>query len=187
MGGPRWPALRQAFCVVRRARVVLVASDGLSDPFDAGEGPADQNGLGLECFAMSDEPIDEVAGSWLFDLVWQLSQFAADRRDLAALLADLGLMTTELYDVGIPVEYRTRFVNPEGRVGVLFGLVEPPIPAAVVGPLSSIRLVSAKLLTLEELAFAMDRGPAGRRHLAQQFEAPLLVSSLRRPSASLAG
>jgi hypothetical protein len=36
MGGPRWPALRQAFAVIRRpeTQTVVLASDGLSDPFD---------------------------------------------------------------------------------------------------------------------------------------------------------
>ena len=35
MGGPKWPALRQAFRVIRRRTGnVILASDGLSDPFD---------------------------------------------------------------------------------------------------------------------------------------------------------
>ncbi len=35
IGGPRWPAMRQAFRVVRRPNGnVIIASDGLSDPFD---------------------------------------------------------------------------------------------------------------------------------------------------------
>ena len=34
-GGPKWPALRQAFRLVRRPNGnVILASDGLSDPFD---------------------------------------------------------------------------------------------------------------------------------------------------------
>ena len=42
MGGPRWPALRQAFCVVRRpeTQTVVLASDGLSDPWDGEPTPA---------------------------------------------------------------------------------------------------------------------------------------------------
>ena len=35
LGGPKWPALRQAFRVVKRSNGnVIMASDGLSDPFD---------------------------------------------------------------------------------------------------------------------------------------------------------
>ena len=35
MGGPKWPALRQAFRIIRRRTGnIILASDGLSDPFD---------------------------------------------------------------------------------------------------------------------------------------------------------
>lgn len=78
LGGPAWPNTRQAFVVARRPRGLLVASDGLSDPFDD-EDDCQQNGLGHEFFATTPDPIDHVPGSWLFDLVWQMSQFAAAR------------------------------------------------------------------------------------------------------------
>jgi len=187
MGGPRWPALRQSFRVARRSDAVLVASDGLSDPFDDGEGPEDVNGLGLECFAVSDGPLEAVPGSWLFDVVWQMSQFAASRGDIGGLLADLGLMTTELYDVAIPDPHRARFVNPEGRVGVILGLTEEPLPAAVDGPLSRIQLISGKLLTVDEVGFAVDAGADGRRELARRFPRPVLASSLTRRSVVATG
>ena len=178
MGGPRWPALRQAFRVVRSPRGILVASDGLSDPFDSGEGPEDVNGFGLECYALSADPIERVPGSWLFDLVWQMSQFAAQHGDLAALLDDLGVITTELYDVHIPEEHRSQLVNPEGRVGVICGVGEPPIPPGVDGPLSRIRLASVTLLTLSELTYAIERGDSGRRELRTWLGTA--SSSLRR-------
>lgn len=63
-GGPRWPAMRQAFRVVRRDGAVLVASDGLSDPFDEGKGEPGINGFGLEFYAISSEYLVSVrAGS----------------------------------------------------------------------------------------------------------------------------
>ncbi|MEG1052532.1 MAG: hypothetical protein RSF79_10870, partial [Janthinobacterium sp.] len=34
MGGPRWPSLRQAWRVIRRPDSIVIASDGLSDPFE---------------------------------------------------------------------------------------------------------------------------------------------------------
>ena len=36
MGGPKWPALRQAFAIIRRpeTQTVVLASDGLADPWD---------------------------------------------------------------------------------------------------------------------------------------------------------
>jgi len=32
-GGPRWPSLRQAWRVIRKPDSIIIASDGLSDPF----------------------------------------------------------------------------------------------------------------------------------------------------------
>ena len=34
MGGPRWPSLRQGWRVIRRADTIIIASNGLSDPFE---------------------------------------------------------------------------------------------------------------------------------------------------------
>lgn len=51
MGGPHWPSTRQAYRVVRRERSILLASDGLSDPFDDVEGAG--NGFELELFVES--------------------------------------------------------------------------------------------------------------------------------------
>src|SRR6267378_911613 len=89
MAGPRWPAMRQAFRVARRGPSVLVASDGLSDPFDEGTGADNLNGFGLEIFATSSDLIDRVPGSWVFDLVWQMSQLAAQRGDIAEMISKL--------------------------------------------------------------------------------------------------
>ena len=46
--GPHWPTLRQAYRIVRRGDAVLLATDGLSDPFDGVEGMG--NGFEIELF-----------------------------------------------------------------------------------------------------------------------------------------
>jgi hypothetical protein len=98
MGGPRWPGMRQAYRVARSGRAALIASDGLSDPYDPGTGPADANGLGLELYVVSDDrvaragvadPATRYGGTWLHDLVFQASQPAARSGQLAALLDEL--------------------------------------------------------------------------------------------------
>ena len=118
----------------------------------------------------------------MFDIVWQMSQFAASHGGIAALLEDLGMMTTELYDVRIPEPHRACFVTPEERVGVFLGLTEDLLPPVIDGPLSPIRLVNIKLLTVDELAFAVQGQADGRRELARRFSGPVLASSLTRPS-----
>jgi hypothetical protein len=180
MGGPRWPGLRQSFRVARRPDALLVASDGLSDPFDEDEGPSGVNGLGLECYGISSESVEVPQNSWLFDMVWQVSQFVAQHGEIGPLLEELGLLTTEAHGVGIPDEARPRFVGSEGRVGVLLGLVEEPLPATLQGPLSPIRLVSVKLLTQAELDFAIEGDGEGRQELARRFGHSAASSLSRR-------
>ena len=51
-------------------------------------------------------------------------------------------------------------------------------------PLTEVKLVNIKLLTLAELKLITDRGAEGRRRLSEVFAGPeRLVSSLHRASA----
>jgi hypothetical protein len=162
-----------------------VASDGLSDPFaDPAEGQG--SGLGIEFYATTVDPLQAVAGSWLFDLVWQMSQNAASHGNLAGLLGQQGLLSTELYDVGIPAPARERFVTDAERVAVLVGLGDGTPPAGVEGPLGPIRLANLKLLTRSELDLLLANGAAGRHELARRLAAQgwPTVSSLERPSVA---
>jgi hypothetical protein len=185
MGGPTWPNLRQAFVTARRQGQLLVASDGLSDPF---ANPADGqgNGFGIEFYATTVDPLPAVPGSWLLDLVWQMSQNAAAHGGLAGLLAEQGLLSTELYDVAIPAHARERYVSDAERVAVLVGLGDAAPPASVQGPLGPIRLANLKLLTRSELDFLLEHGASGRHELARRLAAQgwPTVSSLGRPSVA---
>jgi hypothetical protein len=168
MGGPAWPALRQAFKIVRRPKATLLASDGLADPFDDGSRP-DRNGFGLEVYSIADERFDAPQASWLFGLVWAFAQQAASHGGIAELLDELDVLSTELYDVPIPSEHAPRFVNDAGRVGALVGVDAPGVPHEIDGPLSGIRLVNVTLLTASELAFVVDGGEEARIELAKRL------------------
>lgn len=182
MGGPRWPAMRQAYRVARGTRGQLLASEGLSDPFD--DEPANVNGLGLELYAITSEPLDQLPGTWFWDMVWQISNFAAGHGGVRPLLDELGLVSTELYDVSIPSAYRSRFVNDAERIGVLLGLHDIDVPASIAGPLSEIRLTNVKLLTLSELDYVVRGGEQARASLADALAAQgeATSSSLDRES-----
>ncbi len=59
------------------------------------------------------------------------------------------------------------------------------IPAFIPNmPLTDVRLVNIKLISLAELKLITDRGAHGRRRLAELFAAQpgALISSLERPS-----
>lgn len=182
MGGPAWPALRQAFKIARRPKATLLASDGLADPFDDGSRP-DRNGFALEVYSIADERFEAPQASWLFALVWAFAQQAANHGGIAELLEELEVLSTELYDVPIPSEHASRFVNDAGRVGALVGVDAPGVPGSIAGPLSSIRLVNVTLLTAPELAFVVDGGEEARIELAKRLrERGAQHSSLVRAS-----
>ena len=197
-GGPRWPAMRQAYRVARKGKVVLVASDGLSDPYedeDDDEVTGDENGVGLELFAATDDPVDRpdvrdpvrsVGATWLHDLVFQTSQIAAQHGTLGPMLDELGLVTLELWNVKIPETHHERFFNSAGRTTVLLSAGAAPIPTRIAGPLSPIRLVHVQLLTLAELGFVLSGGITARRELADRLRAQKVapLSRLDRPSVA---
>jgi hypothetical protein len=184
MGGPRWPG-RQAYRVARAAGQLLLASDGLSTHYEEGT-PKAVNGLGHEFYAMTGDAIATLPGSWLWNMVWEISNFAAKRGDLRELLDEMGTLSTELYDVSIPNEHADRFVNESERVGVLLGAEDGKIPSLVEGPCSSIRLVNVKLLTIDETEFAAEGGEEGRAELVERLvkQGAPTVSSLERPSVA---
>lgn len=184
-GAPRWPGLRQAYRVARKGGVVLIGSDGLSDPYDAGHGSKGQNGIGLEVFAATDDVLGAVANTWLFDIVYQVSQVAAAHGELAPLLDKLGLLSLEVWDVAIPASHRARFFNEDDRVCILLSAGADPIPTRVAGPLSPIRFMHAQLLLRDELDYLTEHGDDGRRELAERLIAQGVAPLSRLDRASV--
>lgn len=196
LSGPKWPAIRQNFRLVRRpGGTTLLVSDGLSDPFhDVHDAGGNVNGYSLEFFIetpSNELPSDpaEVRTTWQFQLLYTVSQLAAGHGSIRSIIDDMELLSTEAEGVAeaIPEAQRARHVNRAGRVGALLGLQDPGagIPAFVPGmPLTDVKLVNIKLIALSELKLITDRGAQGRKRLAELFSAgahPLLSSLERTP------
>ncbi|SMP35941.1 Suppressor of fused protein (SUFU) [Laceyella tengchongensis] len=167
-GGPRWPALRQAFVKIETPNSVIWASDGLSDPFDDVEEP--NQGFSLECYLESDDPalrknIAELDQTWQFQLLYEVAQNFAHHGGVKELLEHHGVLSMEFSYIDVPEP----FSDEEGRVGVLLGLESEQIPTSIIGPASDIRLVSIKILTSQELQYILQHGAAGRKKLAELF------------------
>ncbi|KAL4458846.1 hypothetical protein ABPG75_013711 [Micractinium tetrahymenae] len=199
MAGPKWPAVRQNFRVIHRpSGNVMIVSDGLSDPFnDIHDGENNVNGFGLEFFI--ETPADEIGTSlsdikksWQFQLLYTVSQLAAGHGGISNIIDDMQLLSTEAEGVAdaIPEEKRRALVNRAGRVGALLGLTDTRLGAAdyvperIEGmPLTEVRLVNIKLITLTELKLITDRGAEGRRKLSELLAGEgRLVSSIERES-----
>lgn len=167
MGGPAWPALRQAWSVIRRRDTTLVASNGLTDPFDqTGEAPIPL-GFRLEVFAETRAPLPQIQGSWLFDLTYQVSQNVADHGQFNSLLERYGVLSMLLPIEGLPPQW----LNSEGQVALLIGLPATTVPSHFATAFGDVRMAALTLLRPEELAFMEKDGQiaSNRRKLADIF------------------
>lgn len=183
MGGPLWPSVRQAFLTIHRPERTILASDGLSDPYndmETNEANAPYNGFGMELYVSTEKLTVPVQTTWQFQLVWQAAQLIADKASVINMLNDLTYLTTEFFNVDVPAEWR----NDEDRVGAIFGLPDPVMPGEVQLSIELVKIVNVKLLTLRELEYVIKNGQAGRTKLAELFAAQgnATMSTLDRKS-----
>jgi hypothetical protein len=169
MGGPKWPSLRQAFIVINTKEGTIIASDGLSDPYDDFDTNLDNqsyNGIGCEFYIECNEKIEnfeDIKKSWQFSLLYQASQFAAGNPNISSLIEEYGYLSTELYDCSVPIN----FINKHERCGVLLGLSSKLVPSEIQLSLEKIKLISVELLTLKELEYIIENGTEGRNEIAK--------------------
>lgn len=180
LGGPRWPAFRQAFVHVelpdgRR----LVATDGLSDPWE--DDPAG-TGLGAELVLVHDDvPADvaAVADSWVFQLLYQAAQnLVFQGSGFVAGIERYGALS-----MSIPGAIAPQSWTDVDEVGVLLGVRLPGLPGGMTLPSGEIRLLSVLPLRDDELEEILDGGATARREIAARLErldAAGLASGTRR-------
>ncbi|MEV0651189.1 hypothetical protein AB0I28_38645 [Phytomonospora sp. NPDC050363] len=176
MGGPRWPALRQAHVISRRDDALLVASDGLADPMTWNDAEP-SNGFEVEVYGIGErfdgDDTMGVAAHWLGRTVMTLSNTVASHGIVfGRQLAHWGTLTIGLGGIGVPGAYEEKYVDGEGNVVAILGLDDAEIPSSADGPLSAIRLVNAKLLTVAEADFCVQSGTGqqeAREELGRRF------------------
>jgi hypothetical protein len=178
-GGPRWPDLRQAFRIVRNGTHTIVVSDGLADPFD--DQPDPNVGFGIEVLGETSDLIEgEVQNSWLFWVVYDVAQQAANHGGFRDLIDELGVLSMEIRNRFGPDELATS----EGHLGLLLGVHPPNFSVEWIIPSGKVKVVTVKILHPSELAVAVREGEAGRKRLQELFAAngSYHVSSVERPA-----
>lgn len=180
---PQWPSLQSAYrSLVKANGNTVIATDGLSEPFDTTRFPGyptNVNGFEMEIYVETDEKIPVIQDSYIFDILYQMSLQVAASGQVKGMLEKYGVITVELYDVRVPKEFQT----PEGTVGIIVGLPSEDIAPKVALSLSEALIVNAKLLTLQELAYAKQNGEEGRKKLVELFNATSkTVTNLTRQS-----
>lgn len=185
MGGPRWPSLRQAWRVIRRPDSILIASDGLSDPFEDDDDVFVPRGHLLEvCIEapLSAFDGDAVQASWLFDVIYQVSQNVADHGSIDLLVQRHGSvsMLLDVQDAPAGLE------DGDEQVGVLLAQGAATIPPSFDTPYGPVLLLTATVLQPAEMAHigaAADKAQS-RRDLGAALAASPLghLSVARRPA-----
>jgi len=172
MDGPRWPSMRQAFAVVDTPNGTILASEGLSDPyddFDTNREVQNYNGIGFELYIESTQHFknfEQIQNSWEFALLYQTAQFVVNNSEAIACLTELPQMSTELYHCKVPEHFK----NSEGRCGALLGLPSTTVADKLELSIETIRLVNITLLTLPELQLVIEQGEEGRELLASKLK-----------------
>ena len=171
-GGPTWPT-RPAWRAIRRGETLILASDGLSDPWEDGEGEGEA-GYRLELFMEGPgdllpegAPLTELAGTWLFSAVAEISNTVANHGGVRDLLEELGSVSVEVDGDRFPASLR----NEEGRVGVLLGVATKDLPDRIDYADDDARLVALTVLTPDELETIVEKGAQARTAIAKALAA----------------
>lgn len=184
LGGPDWPSTRQAYRIVRRGDSVIIATDGLSDPFDGA--PELGNGFEMELFLETGDLAEGTRGevgdvtplmrSWALDVMRTVAGTVADAGGITHQLEDYGVLSVELPGASeaphLSDQIPTRFVTEDDCVGVLVGGPAPDFATRLEDmPLSPVTLVPVVLITAAELEHVRMGGRKAREALVQQLTA----------------
>lgn len=170
LGSPPWPSGRQAFKIIRTTESLIIASDGLSDPFEEDKNEQ-RNGFEMEVFievnGQQDMAFDDIKSSAAFALIEQTARQVADWGGITKLLDQINVASAE-----IPVSSETipdKFFTPDGSVGVLFGMVARGRPKIVADtPLSPVRMVPVTVLLPSEVQ-EVAQSKAARDRIAKKL------------------
>jgi hypothetical protein len=168
-GAPAWPNMRQAFRVVRTQTSLIIASDGLSDPF-VGTSMDNSSGFGVEVYieivGAQGMEFDDIKGSAAFGLIESVARNVADIGGLGDRLARFGVLSME---VPASPGFDGPWTDSEGYTGILIGMPVTGREGRIQLPFGPVDLVPVTVITLSELQFLTSGGAEARRELAEQL------------------
>jgi hypothetical protein len=182
--GPDWPTTRQAYMVIRRNHSIILATDGMADPFTILKGKG--NGFGMELFLETSDIPAELAGetgnlgriieSWAFELLRDTAYSVAERGGIVPVLAKYDVMSMEFSNargsLTISKQVPGRFITEDDCIGVLIGGPDPDFPTRIEDtPLSPVRMAPVVPITAAELEYVRQGGPDARRELVARLAA----------------
>lgn len=155
-GGAMWPGGREAYRIVHRGDAILLATDGLSDPFDEAAGA---NGFEIELFIEGPgegQPSRVAGDGWMLEVLRRVAAIVVEEGGILRLLERQGPIPLELSNVShsaaIAARLPAHFLTADDVLGVMLGAPEPDFATRIEDmPLSPVRMVPIVLLTAAEL------------------------------------
>lgn len=197
-GGAEWPTTRQAYRVIRREKTIIIATDGLSDPFRGVSGG--ENGFELELFIETPDiypadagqtgDISSIGKSWAFEILQNVAGTVAGAGGINGQLDRYTVLSVEVPGVSqshaVQTQVPKRFITDDDCIGILIGAPQPNFPTEIADmPLSPVRIVPITIITAAELNHIRANGANERIALAQKLAEIGIgnVSAFLRPDA----
>jgi hypothetical protein len=182
-GAPGWPNMRQAFRVVRPPGSLIIASDGLSDPF-VGTDMTDRQGFGCEVYIEAPElagaDFTAIRDSWAFPAIEMFAQNVANLGGISQQIARHGVLSMELPCAdAMPAGWAAE----SGMVGALIGVTHPARPTRIADmPFGPVDVIALTLIRPAQLRDVMGGGAAARQSLAVSLGGPATRLGIARDS-----
>ena len=115
-------------------------------------------GLGIEVMGETADALpQQLNGSWLFAVVYAVSQQAAAHGGFRGLIDEFGVLSME---IKAPAALRP-LANSDGSLGLFLGLQSPTLPLEWELPAGLVKVVTVKVLQPKELAYSVEHDAAG--------------------------
>jgi hypothetical protein len=172
-GKPRWPNTRQAYRVVRPVGSLIIASDGLSDPWIGTDNDAEQ-GFGCEVYIeapqLAGAQFEGLRQSWAFSLIENFAMNVADWGGLSRQIATHGVLSTEFEMRGTLPDSK---LTSDGAAGFLINLAPPGRSTRIEDmPFGPVDMVALTLISPVELEGLRMGGATARQALAMARSGP---------------
>jgi hypothetical protein len=164
---PAWPNTRQAYRVVRLSGSLIIASDGLSDPF-VGSDRTDVQGFGCEVYIeapqLAGADFATLRDSWAFRVIENFAMNVAYWGGLSQQIANQGILSTEFDMRGVLPDAA---LAADGSAGFLVNLSPPDRQICIDDmPFGPVDIIALTLITPTELIQLRSGGAAAREALA---------------------
>lgn len=181
-GGPHWPTTRQAYRIIRREGSIIIATDGLSDPFQdvCGGGNGFESELFIETPDIDPDHAGEpgditgISKSWAFELIQNVAGTIAGAGGINDRLDRFTVLSIEIPGVSqshsVATQMPKRFITQDDCIGIMIGAPKPDFPSEIADmPLSPVRIVPVTIMTAAELEHVRTSGPEARITLAAKL------------------